>query len=190
MGFKRAVEVKLKEQVVIYMLVVFFPWLAFFLKGRVFSAVFSFILWVVLCLPMIAAIVATFIPDLRQFLGFLLIYGFAVQIAWFFGSFLLWVVLTVWCCLVMHGDQRRKEMEQLIKVIEANSGESLHYEAEQEAKQQANKTKKMWYLAIIFLISLAILAVFFIKREHQSSNNPSNSQKSGVENLKNPSHKN
>ncbi len=81
-------------------------------------------------------------------------------------------------------------MEQLIKVIEANSGESLHYEAEQEAKQQANKTKKMWYLAIIFLISLAILAVFFIKREHQSSNNPSNSQKSGVENLKNPSHKN
>ncbi len=48
----------------IYMLAVFFPWLAFFLKGRVFSAVFSFILWVVLCLPMIAAIVATFIPDL------------------------------------------------------------------------------------------------------------------------------
>ncbi len=81
-------------------------------------------------------------------------------------------------------------MEQLIKVIEANSGESLHYEAEQEAKQKANKTKKMWYLTITFLISLAILAVFFIKREHQSSNNPSNSQKSGVENLKNPSHKN
>nr|WP_162965825.1 flagellar biosynthesis protein FlgG [Helicobacter pylori] len=73
------------------MLAVFFPWLAFFLRGRIFSAVFSFILWVVLCLPMIAAIVATFIPDLRQFLGFLLIYGFAVQITWFFGSFLLWV---------------------------------------------------------------------------------------------------
>ncbi len=86
---------------------------------------------------MIAAIVATFIPDLRQFLGFLLIYGFAVQITWFFGSFLLWVVLTVWCCLVMYGDQRRKEMEQLIEVIEANSGKSLHYET-----QQANKTKK------------------------------------------------
>ncbi|GAA9056861.1 hypothetical protein Taitung242_01380 [Helicobacter pylori] len=137
MGFERAVEAKLKEQVVIYMLAVFFPWLAFFLKSRVFSAVFSFILWVVLCLPMIAAIVATFIPDLRQFLGFLLIYGFAVQITWFFGSFLLWVVLTVWCCLVMHGDQRRKEMEQLIEVVEANSGKSLHYET-----QQANKTKK------------------------------------------------
>ncbi|MDU9765775.1 flagellar biosynthesis protein FlgG [Helicobacter pylori] len=55
-------------------------------------------------------------------------------------------------------------MEQLIKVIEANSGKSLHYETQQEAKQKANKTK-MWYLIIIFLISLAILAVFFIKRE-------------------------
>ncbi|GAA8800604.1 hypothetical protein BTM150_04430 [Helicobacter pylori] len=59
-----------------------------------------------------------------------------------------------------------------------------------KAEQEANKTKKMWYLAIVFLVGLAILAVFFIKREHQSSNNPSNSQKSGVENLKNPSHKN
>ncbi|ACJ08723.1 hypothetical protein HPP12_1577 [Helicobacter pylori P12] len=48
----------------------------------------------------------------------------------------------------------------------------------------------MWYLAIVFLVGLAILAVFFIKREHHSSNNPSNNPKSGVENLKNPSHKN
>ncbi len=86
MGFERAVEIKLKESIVIYTLAVFFPWVAFFLRDRIFSAVFSFILWVVLCLPMIAAIVATFIPDLRQFLGFLLIYGFAVQITWFFGS--------------------------------------------------------------------------------------------------------
>nr|WP_306417614.1 hypothetical protein [Helicobacter pylori] len=114
----------------IYTLAVFFPWVAFFLRDRIFSAVFSFILWVVLCLPMIVAIVATFIPDLRQFLGFLLIYGFAVQIAWFFGSFLLWVVLTTWCCLVMHGDQRRKEMEQLINAIETNSGKSLHQETQ------------------------------------------------------------
>ncbi|WRB73380.1 flagellar biosynthesis protein FlgG [Helicobacter pylori] len=170
----------------IYMLAVFFPWLAFFLKGRVFSAVFSFILWVVLCLPMIAPIVATSIPDLRQFLGFLL-YGFVVQIIWFFSLFLLWVVLTVWCCLVMHGDQRRKEMEQLIEVIEANSGKSLHYET-----QQANKTKKMWYLTITFLIGLAILAVFFIKREHQSSNNASNNQPSAIQKIdaKNPNSKN
>ncbi|WP_164870510.1 flagellar biosynthesis protein FlgG [Helicobacter pylori] len=63
-------------------------------------------------------------------------------------------------------------MEQLIEAIEANSGKFLHYET-----QQANKTNKMWYPAIIFLISLAILAVFFIKREHQ----PSNSQESDVQ---------
>lgn len=62
--------------------------------------------------------------------------------------------------------------------------------AKQKAEREANKTKKMWYLAITFLIGLAILAVFFIKREHQPSNDPSNSQTSGVEKLKNPSHKN
>ncbi|WP_187852137.1 DUF3944 domain-containing protein [Helicobacter pylori] len=65
--------------------------------------------------------------------------------------------------------------------------------AEQEAKQKANKTKKMWYLVIIFLISLAILAVFFfIKREHQSSNNASNSQPSAIQKIdaKNPNLKN
>ncbi|WP_187916450.1 flagellar biosynthesis protein FlgG [Helicobacter pylori] len=170
----------------IYMLAVFFPWLAFFLRGRIFSAIFSFILWIILCLPMIVAIVATFIPDLREYLTFLLAYGFALQIAWFFGSFLLWVVLTTWCCLVMHGDQRRKEMEQLINAIETNSGKSLHYET-----QQANKTDKAWDLVIVFciLIGLAVLAVFFIKGKHHSSNDPNNNPKSGVEKLKNPSHK-
>ncbi len=60
--------------------------------------------------------------------------------------------------------------------------------AKQKAEREANKTKKMWYLVITFciLIGLAVLAVFYMKRKHQSSNNP----KSGVENLKNPSHKN
>ncbi|MFP6239472.1 YaaW family protein [Helicobacter pylori] len=60
-----------------------------------------------------------------------------------------------------------------------------------KAEQEANE-KKMWYLVIIFciLIGLAILAVFFIKGKHHSSNDPSNNPKSGVENLKNPSHKN
>ncbi len=82
-------------------------------------------------------------------------------------------------------------MEQLIEVIEANSGESLHYEAEQEAKQKANKTK-MWYLTITLLIGLAILAVFFIKREHQPSNNASNNQPSAIQKIdaKNPNSKN
>lgn len=56
----------------------------------------------------------------------------------------------------------------------------------EQAEREANKTKKMWYLAITFLIGLAVLAVFFIKGKHQPSNNP----KSGVEKLKNPSHKN
>ncbi len=62
----------------------------------------------------------------------------------------------------------------------------------QKAEREANKTKKMWYLAITFLVGLAILAVFFIKREHQSSNNPSNSQPSAIQKIdaKNPNSKN
>ncbi len=59
-----------------------------------------------------------------------------------------------------------------------------------KAEREANKTKKMWYLAITFLIGLAVLAVFYMKGKHHSSNDPSNNPKSGVENLKNPSHKN
>lgn len=167
----------------IYTLAVFFPWLAFFLRGRIFSAIFSFILWVILCIPMILGILGS---D-RSTFGVSLLVGLGLQIVWFFGSFLLWVVLTVWCCLVMYGDQRRKEMEQLIEVVEANSGKSLHYET-----QQANKTKKIWYLTITFLIGLAILAVFFIKREHQSSNNASNNQPSAIQKIdaKNPNSKN
>lgn len=60
-----------------------------------------------------------------------------------------------------------------------------------KAEQEADE-KKMWYLVIVFciLIGLAVLAVFFIKGKHHSSNDPSNNPKSGVENLKNPSHKN
>ncbi len=65
--------------------------------------------------------------------------------------------------------------------------------AEQEARLKAEQEadeKKMWYLAITFLIGLAVLAVFYMKGKHHSSNDPSNNPKSGVENLKNPSHKN
>ncbi len=50
----------------------------------------------------------------------------------------------------------------------------------------------MWYIVIAFciLIGLAILAVFYMKGKHHSSNNPSDNSKSGVKELKNPSHKN
>lgn len=60
-----------------------------------------------------------------------------------------------------------------------------------KAEQEANE-KKMWYLVIVFciLIGLVVLAVFYMKGKHHSSNDPSNNPKSGVENLKNPSHKN
>ncbi|GAA7100834.1 hypothetical protein HpBGD16_03670 [Helicobacter pylori] len=61
-------------------------------------------------------------------------------------------------------------------------------EVKQKAEREANKTKKMWYLAIVFciLVGLTILAVFFIKGKHHSSNNPNNSQKSGVKKTQNP----
>ncbi|WP_100979980.1 flagellar biosynthesis protein FlgG [Helicobacter pylori] len=179
----------------IYTLAVFFPWLAFFLRGRIFSAIFSFILWVILCFPMIVEVVVPMVASMvvsdvsdripiLGVLGALLLEGGLDQIVWFVASFFLWVVLTVWCCLVIHGDQRRKEIEQLINTTKVDSGKSLHQET-----QQANEANKTWYLAIIFLIDLAVLAVFFIKREHHSSHNPNNSQKSGVKKLKNPSHK-
>ncbi|MCQ2936132.1 DUF3944 domain-containing protein [Helicobacter pylori] len=65
--------------------------------------------------------------------------------------------------------------------------EQARLKAEQEADE-----KKMWYLVIIFciLIGLVVLAVFYMKGKHHSSNDPSNSQTSGVEKFKNPSHKN
>ncbi|MUU24232.1 flagellar biosynthesis protein FlgG [Helicobacter pylori] len=42
------IGIKLKESIVIYTLAVFLPWVAFFLRGGIFSAIFSFILWVIL----------------------------------------------------------------------------------------------------------------------------------------------
>ncbi|GAA6941672.1 flagellar biosynthesis protein FlgG [Helicobacter pylori] len=178
----------------IYTLAVFFPWLAFFLRGRIFSAIFSFILWVILCLPMIVGVVVPMVypmvvsgvSDRIPILGAVL-FGFAgglyLQIVWFAASFFLWVILTVWCCLVIHGDQKREEIEQLINAIKVDSGKSLHQET-----QQANEANKTWYLAIVFLVGLAILAVFFIKGKHQSSN----SQPSGIQKIdaKNPNSKN
>ncbi|WP_121013245.1 flagellar biosynthesis protein FlgG [Helicobacter pylori] len=178
----------------IYTLAVFFPWLAFLLRGRIFSAIFSFILWVILCLPMIVEFVVPMVVSdvsdripILGVLGALLLVGGPIQIVWFAAFFFLWVILTVWCCLVIHGDQRREEIEQLINTIKVDSGKSLHQET-----QQANEANKTWYLAIVFLVGLAILAVFFIKREHQPNNNASNSQPSAIQKIdaKNPNSKN
>ncbi len=91
--------------------------------------------------------------------------------------------VTVPACVLVAALRLKLKAEQEAKL-------KAEQEAKLKAEREANKTKKMWYLAITFLIGLAVLAVFFIKREHHSSNDSSNSQKSGVENLKNPSHKN
>ncbi len=77
-------------------------------------------------------------------------------------------------------DERKRNNLLIVNSIEANSSKSLHHET-----QQASKTEKMWYLVIVFciLIGLAVLAVFYMKGKHHSSNNPSID-------AKNPSHKN
>ncbi|GAA8095904.1 hypothetical protein HpDR14_07160 [Helicobacter pylori] len=100
----------------IYTLAVFLPWAAFSLRGGIFSTIFSFILWVILGYNIFAIV---FLGN-RVFSIYLLLESF------------LWVILTTWCCLVMHEDQRQKDMEQLIngidRIIKANSGKSLHQE--------------------------------------------------------------
>ncbi len=67
-------------------------------------------------------------------------------------------------------------------VLVATLRKKLKAKQAKQAEQEADE-KKMWYLVIIFciLIDLAVLAVFYMKGKHHSSNNP----KSGVEKLKN-----
>ncbi|WP_437342301.1 DUF3944 domain-containing protein [Helicobacter pylori] len=91
------------------------------------------------------------------------------------------------CVLVATLRKKLKAEREAKQKAEQERLEQAKRLAKQKAEQEANE-KKMWYLVIIFciLIGLAVLAVFYMKRKHQSSNNP----KSGVENLKNPSHKN
>ncbi len=76
----------------IYTLAVFLPWVAFSLKGRIFSTIFSFILWVVLCFPFVLTVAIVISPhsNLANRLGDTLLtglIGFTLQIAWFCGSF-------------------------------------------------------------------------------------------------------
>ncbi|OOP83786.1 ubiquinol-cytochrome C chaperone family protein [Helicobacter pylori] len=99
--------------------------------------------------------------------------------------------VTVPACVLVATLRKKLKAEQ-----EAEQARLKAEQAEQEAKlkaeQEADKTEKMWYLAIIsiVLIGLAVLAVFYMKGKHHSSNNPNNNPKSGVEKLKNPSRKN
>ncbi|WRC93490.1 cell division protein CrgA [Helicobacter pylori] len=96
--------------------------------------------------------------------------------------------VTVPACVLVATLRKKLKAEQEARLkAEQERLEQAKRLAKQKAEQEANE-KKMWYLVIIFciLIGLAVLAVFYMKRKHQSSNNP----KSGVEKLKNPSHKN
>ncbi len=98
-----------------------------------------------------------------------------------------WVITGALVSINLAGPAYRVTVPACVLVATLRLKLKAEREARLKAEQEANE-KKMWYLVIIFciLIGLAVLAVFYMKGKHQSSNNP----KSGVENLKNPSHKN
>ncbi len=99
-----------------------------------------------------------------------------------------WIITGVWTAIDIAGPAYRVTIPACILVATLRLKLKAEQEARLKAEQEADKTNEMWYLVIVFciLIGLAVLAVFYIKGKHQSRNNP----KSGVENLKNPSHKN
>ncbi|WP_332246395.1 flagellar biosynthesis protein FlgG [Helicobacter pylori] len=91
--------------------------------------------------------------------------------------------VTVPACVLIAALRLKLKAEQEARLkAEQERLEQAKRLAKQKAEREANKTKKMWYLAIAFciLIGLAVLAVFYMKRKHHSSNNPSNSQKKAV----------
>ncbi len=98
-----------------------------------------------------------------------------------------WVITGALVSVNLAGPAYRVTVPACVLVATLRLKQKAEQETKQKAEQEANE-KKMWYLVIIFciLIGLAVLAVFYMKGKHQSSNNP----KSGVEKLKNPSHKN
>ncbi|RKU88235.1 ubiquinol-cytochrome C chaperone family protein [Helicobacter pylori] len=102
-----------------------------------------------------------------------------------------WVITGALVSVNLAGPAYRVTVPACVLVATLRKKLKAEQEAEQarlKAEQEADKTEKMWYLAIIsiVLIGLAVLAVFYMKGKHHSSDNP----KSGVEKLKNPSHKN
>lgn len=106
-----------------------------------------------------------------------------------------WVITGVLVSINLAGPAYRVTVPACVLVVTLRKKLKAERETKlkaEQAEREANKTNKMWYLVIVFciLIGLAVLAVFYMKGKHHSSNNPSNNPKSGVENLKNPSHKN
>ncbi len=102
-----------------------------------------------------------------------------------------WVITGALVSINLAGPAYRVTVPACVLVATLRKKLKAEQEARLKAEQEANE-KKMWYLVIIFciLIGLAVLAVFYMKGKHHSSNNPNNNPKSGVEKLKNPSHKN
>lgn len=90
-----------------------------------------------------------------------------------------WVITGALVSINLAGPAYRVTVPACVLIAALRLKLKAEQEAKQKAEREANKTKKMWYLVIAFciLIGLAVLAVFFIKREHQPSNDPSNSQK-------------
>ncbi len=91
--------------------------------------------------------------------------------------------VTVPACVLVATLRKKLKAEQEAKLkAEQEAKLKAEQEAKLKAEQEADKTDKMWYLAIIsiVLIGLAVLAVFYMKGKHHSSNNPSNSQKKAV----------
>ncbi len=84
-----------------------------------------------------------------------------------------WVITGALVSVNLAGPAYRVTVPACVLVAALRLKLKAEQEAKQKAEQEANE-KKMWYLVIIFciLVGLAILAVFFIKREHHSSNGP------------------
>ncbi|MFP6245054.1 flagellar biosynthesis protein FlgG [Helicobacter pylori] len=103
-----------------------------------------------------------------------------------------WVITGALVSVNLAGPAYRVTVPACVLVATLRKKLKAEQEARLKAEQEADETNKTWYLVIVFciLIGLAVLAVFYMKGKHHSSNDPSNSQTSGVENLKNPSHKN